>query len=52
MSKLFCDGCGRYCPLTNPACGKGISKQQQYVQEYNQTYNVNETYTSSRNKRH
>lgn len=53
LSKLFCTGCGRHCPLTNPACSRGMSKQTQKVQEYNQTYGTNETYTSTRknNKR-
>lgn len=51
LSKLFCTGCGRHCPLTNPACGKGISKQTQEVQEYNQKYNTNETYTSGKNQK-
>lgn len=48
LSKLFCTGCGRHCPLTNPACGKGMSKQTQEIQEYNQMYGTNETYTSTR----
>lgn len=48
LSKLFCTGCGRHCPLTNPACGQGMSRQQQEIQEYNETYNTNETYTSTR----
>ncbi|MGN1269332.1 MAG: cytochrome b/b6 domain-containing protein [Clostridia bacterium] len=52
LSKLFCTGCGRHCPLTNPACGKGMSRQTQEIQEYNQMYNTNETYTSNQNRKH
>lgn len=51
LSKLFCTGCGRHCPLTNPACGKGMSRQTQEIQKYNQIYNTNETYTSTRNNK-
>lgn len=48
LSKLFCTGCGRHCPLTNPACSRGMSKQTQKVQEYNQTYGTNETYINKK----
>ena len=51
LSKLFCTGCGRRCPLTNLACGRGNRYQQQKVQQYNQTYGTNETYTSQNNNR-
>lgn len=51
LSKLFCTGYGRHCPLTNSACGRGMSMQIQKIQKYNQTYHTNETYTSTRNNR-
>ena len=51
LSKLFCTGCGRRCPLTSLACGRGNRYQQQKVQQYNQTYGTNETYTSQNNNR-
>lgn len=51
LSKLFCTGCGRHCPLTNPACSRGMSKQTQAVQEYNQMYDTNEIYTSMTKKK-
>ena len=44
LSKLYCNGCGKHCPLTNPRCGVGMNKQQIKVEEYNQKYNVNEKY--------
>lgn len=38
LSKLFCNGCGRHCPLTNPKCRKGTSKaaeaEKKYLNEY------------------
>ena len=40
LSKLRCTACGRRCLLTNPACGRGRTKQQSAIEEYNQTYNV------------
>lgn len=46
LSKLFCTGCGRHCPLTNPQCGRGMSSQTAKVQEYNETYNTNVTYSN------
>ena len=45
LSKLFCTACGRRCLLTNPACGRGREQQENAVQEYNQTYQTNETYS-------
>lgn len=44
LSKLFCNGCGRHCPLSSPKCNIGKNNQQIKVQEYNQKYNVNESY--------
>lgn len=52
LSRLFCTGCGRRCLLTSPDCMKGRREQQQMVQEYNQTYGTDESYSSSNNKRH
>lgn len=48
LSKLFCTGCGRHCPLTNPSCKIGANRQAQEVQEYNRLYGTNETYTSQK----
>ena len=44
LSKMYCTGCGRHCPLSAPQCGRGRSQQQQATEEYNQQYNTNETY--------
>lgn len=49
LSKLFCTGCGRHCPLTSPQCGRGMSSQTAKVEEYNETYNTNVTYSNSSN---
>ena len=50
LSKLFCSGCGRRCPLTNLACGKGNRYQQQKVDQYNRIYGTNETYSSQNDR--
>ena len=44
LSKMYCIGCGRHCPLSAPQCGRGRSQQQKATEEYNQQYNTNETY--------
>lgn len=46
LSNLVCTGCGRRCLLTNPVCGKGRNQQEQAIQEYNQTYQLSETYAA------
>ena len=50
LSKLFCSGCGRRCPLTNLACGRGNRYQQQKVDQYNRIYGTNETYSSQNDR--
>lgn len=50
LSKIVCTGCGRRCLLTNPACSRGRDKQQNAVQEYNQTYDANESYSSGNSR--
>ena len=47
LSKLRCTGCSRRCVLTSPGCSRGRNQQQEAVQEYNETYNTNETYGNS-----
>lgn len=42
LSKLFCTGCGKHCPLTNPQCGRGEMQKNEAIEEYNQTYAANE----------
>lgn len=39
LSKLFCNGCHRHCPLSNPQCGVGEVKKEQAIEEY---YNESE----------
>lgn len=46
LSNLVCTGCGRRCLLSNPACGTGRRQQEEAIQTYNDTYQVNETYAS------
>ena len=46
LSNLICNGCGRRCLLSNPACGKGRRQQEEAIQEYNQVYHVSETYVA------
>ena len=44
LSKLICTACERHCLLTNPECGRGARELQQEIQNYNYTYNANESY--------
>ncbi|MDD3241948.1 MAG: DUF4405 domain-containing protein [Bacilli bacterium] len=39
LSKLFCNGCHRHCPLSNPQCGIGENKKEQATEQY---YNESE----------
>ena len=34
LSKLFCSGCGRHCPLTAPQCAKGQAYVEQATAEF------------------
>ncbi|MDD3243391.1 MAG: DUF4405 domain-containing protein [Eubacteriales bacterium] len=34
LGSLFCDGCGRHCPLSAPQCSVGSSAQQQAIEQY------------------
>lgn len=47
LGKLYCTGCGRHCPLTNPQCNKGQTRQEQEIENYNDMYGTSETYSSS-----
>lgn len=47
LSKLFCSGCHRRCPLTNLQCGRGNSYKQEAVTEYNEKYSQSDTSSSS-----
>ncbi len=38
LSKLFCSGCGRRCPLTNLQCTKGIKYKNEAIAQYESTY--------------
>lgn len=38
LSKLFCSGCGRHCPLSAPRCSRGQQKAESAQQEYYQLY--------------
>lgn len=35
LSKLYCNGCNRRCPLTSPQCIIGETYREQKIQEYN-----------------
>ena len=37
LSKLFCSGCGKVCPLTSLQCGRGNRYRQQAIEDYNNT---------------
>lgn len=47
LGKLYCTGCGRHCPLTNPQCNKGEIRQEAEISNYNEMYKTDETYSSS-----
>jgi len=38
LSKLFCTGCSRHCPLSNPGCNKGEQQKEDKTEEYYQIY--------------
>jgi hypothetical protein len=38
LSKLFCSGCGRHCPLTNLQCSRGEEYKSRAENDYNTTY--------------
>ncbi|MEA4832327.1 hypothetical protein SDC9_135013 [bioreactor metagenome] len=38
LSKLFCTGCSRRCPLTSPRCSTGMQKAEEAKQEYYSLY--------------
>jgi ABC-type antimicrobial peptide transport system permease subunit len=51
LSKLFCNGCGRHCPLSSPGCNRGYSYREEaanrYYEKYNTSYNDNKNYIVS-----
>lgn len=38
LSKLYCTGCGRHCPLTNPRCQTGVEQAKEQTAVYNAQY--------------
>ena len=38
LSKLFCTGCPKHCPLSSPRCGKGEAQAETALEEYNTLY--------------
>ena len=38
LSSLFCTGCSKHCPLTNPQCSRGDIQVKQATQEYQSIY--------------
>lgn len=40
LSKLFCTGCSRHCPLSAPACGTGVAQAREAQKDYEATYGV------------
>lgn len=38
LSKLFCTGCSKHCPLSSPRCGKGEEQAETALEEYNALY--------------
>lgn len=46
LSKLFCSGCGRHCPLTALQCGRGTRYKNAAVADYEAAYMKNNSDTS------
>lgn len=46
LSKLFCNGCSRHCPLSAPQCGRGVPKAAAAEQTYYATYTVSDAVVS------
>lgn len=46
LSKLFCNGCSRHCPLSAPQCSRGIPKAEAATQTYYATYTVSDAVVS------
>lgn len=38
LSKMFCNGCHRHCPLISPSCGKGEAYLEQAKASYQEQY--------------
>lgn len=47
LSKLYCDGCGRHCPLSRPSCSRGESKRVSATNDYYSTYSSTTTVTTT-----
>lgn len=47
LGSLFCNGCGRNCPLSNPQCGVGVRLAQEATVDYQVKYSANKTETSN-----
>jgi uncharacterized membrane protein YgcG len=40
LGTLFCTGCGRHCPLSNPQCGRSAQQIAQATADYNAKYSA------------
>ena len=38
LSKMFCTGCHRHCPLLSPSCSTGVAQAQEATAEYEAEY--------------
>ena len=50
LSKLFCEGCSRRCPLTSLRCGRGEAYKQQAIENYNGNFGINTSESKEDNK--
>ena len=55
LGNLFCQGCGRHCPLNALSCSRGKSYQNSAIEDYNELYTIavedsTETSTNSDNE--
>ena len=40
LGNLFCQGCGRHCPLNALSCSKGKAYQNAAIEDYNELYTI------------
>lgn len=40
LSRFFCNGCGKRCPLSSPRCQRSSGQIQQATEEYQQLYGI------------
>lgn len=43
LSKLYCTGCHKHCPLSSPQCITGEQQAQVYTQQYDEEYGTSES---------